>query len=91
MINISEALKFQREIKGLSQSKLAKETGLPQQTISWSESNKGYPKIDFLIELADFYGISLDELVGRDFIPNKKVSAKNYIGSINNSGKIDFH
>ena len=91
MLDYGEALKFQREIKGLSQSKLAKETGLKQQMISWWEAGNGLPNIDFCVQLADFYGISLDELVGRDFIPNGKVSAKNYIGSINNNGKIDFH
>ncbi len=72
MINISESIKFQRESAGLSQSQLAKSTGLPQQTISWSESNKGYPKIDFCIQLADFYGITIDELIGRDFPQKKK-------------------
>ena len=66
MINIGEALKQQRESTGLSQLQLAKKTGLPQQTISWSESNKGCPKIDFIIQLADFYGISIDELIGRE-------------------------
>ena len=61
MLNYGEALKYQREIRGLSQK-----TGLKQQTISWSETNKGLPNIDFCVQLADFYGITLDELVGRD-------------------------
>ncbi|MDE5990921.1 MAG: helix-turn-helix transcriptional regulator [Clostridia bacterium] len=67
MLNYSEALKYQREIRGLSQSKLARETGLNQQMISWWEAGKGLPNIDFCVQLADYYGISVDELIGRDF------------------------
>ena len=66
MLNYGEALKYQREINNLSQSELAKQTGLKQQMISWWEANKGLPNIDFCVTLADFYGITLDELIGRD-------------------------
>lgn len=66
MLNYGEALKYQREINGYSQSELARKTGLKQQMISYWEANKGLPNIDFCVQLADFYGISLDELVGRE-------------------------
>ena len=65
MSKISEALKYQRETANLSQSSLAKETGISQQKISYYESGKHVPSIDDCILLAEFYGISLDELVGR--------------------------
>lgn len=64
-LNIGESLKYQREAHGLSQSQLAKQTGLKQQMISWWEAGKGLPNIEFCIRLADFYEITLDELVGR--------------------------
>lgn len=66
MLNYGEALKHQREINNLTQSELAKKTGLKQQMISWWEANKGLPNIDFCVQLADFYGISVDELIGRE-------------------------
>ncbi len=66
-MNYGEALKYQREQRGLSQLKLAQETGLKQQMISWWEAGKGLPNIDFCVKLADYYGISLDELIGRGF------------------------
>ena len=66
MINYSEALKYQREINGLSQSELARATKIAQPKISYYESGKHAPPIDDCITLADFYGITLDELVGRD-------------------------
>ena len=64
-LNIGEALKIQRIAHGLTQSELAKATGLKQQMISWWEAGKGLPNIEFCVRLAEFYEISLDELVGR--------------------------
>ena len=61
-----QALKEQRLLQGLTQVELAKETGIPQNTISWIELDKGLPNIQQCVLLADFYGISLDELIGRD-------------------------
>ena len=65
MRKIGEALKYQREQANLSQLKLAEATGISQQKISYYESGKHSPSIDDCIILADFYEISLDELVGR--------------------------
>lgn len=62
-----EELKYQREIRGLSQSELARATGLKQQMISHWEANKSAPSIDVVVALANFYGISIDELIGRRF------------------------
>lgn len=65
MKDYGEALKYQREIHGYSQTGLAKATGIKQQNINRWE--KGVlPNIDFCVQLADFYGITLDELIGRD-------------------------
>ena len=65
MKDYGEALKYQREIHGYSQTRLAKATGIKQQNINRWE--KGVlPNIDFCVQLADFYGITLDELIGRD-------------------------
>ena len=67
MRNYGETLKYYREENNLSQIELAKQTGLSQQAISLWEKNKRVPSIANCEILADFYGISLDELVGRDF------------------------
>ncbi len=66
MYNYGDALKQQREQNGFTQNALAKATGLKQQMISWWEAGKGLPNIDFCVQLADFYGITLDELIGRN-------------------------
>lgn len=64
MLNYGESLKYQREINGYSQSEVARKTGLKQQMISHWEANKSLPNIDFCVKLADFYGITVDELRG---------------------------
>jgi transcriptional regulator with XRE-family HTH domain len=65
-LNYGEALKEQRKTYGYTQNQIAKATKIPQQTISAYENNTNIPNIDFCVILADFYGITLDELVGRD-------------------------
>ena len=49
-----------------TQSEVSKATGIPQNTISWIELDKGIPNLQQCVLLADFYGISLDELIGRE-------------------------
>ena len=65
LMNYGDALRYAREEKGLSQSQLAEKTGISHQNISRWESGKILPSIDFCVKLADFYGITLDELIGR--------------------------
>lgn len=65
-MNIGSALKDQREQRGLSQSELAKKTGIKQQNISRWENDRNIPNVIDCINLADFYGISIDELIGRN-------------------------
>lgn len=65
MINYCESLKYHREAAGLTQMELSKKTGISHQNINRWESGAVLPNIDFCVKLADFYGISLDELIGR--------------------------
>ena len=54
-----------REDRDLRQSDLAKATGIDQRTISNYETGKTNPDSDALIRLADFFGVTIDYLVGR--------------------------
>lgn len=71
-MNIGEALKYQREINGYTQNQVAEGAGISQPKICYYEKGRHLPLIDDCIRLADFYGISLDELVGRDIKTNNK-------------------
>ena len=79
-------IKNARIVNGATQTQVSKATGLPQNTISWIELDKGVPNIQQCVLLADFYGITLDELIGRDGI--KRVTVSDSFN--NNSGNINF-
>lgn len=64
-MNYGQIFKEYRTEKKLSQRDLAQATGISQQAISFWEQDKRTPNMDDCIKLADFYGITLDELVGR--------------------------
>ena len=66
MKNYGIEFKYQREVNGYSQRDLAKLTGIKQQNISRWENNQTIPSIENCEILADFYGITIDELIGRD-------------------------
>ena len=59
-------LKEQRKIQGYTMKQIEQATGITQQNISRWERDEVEPQIHFCVQLADFYGISLDELIGRD-------------------------
>lgn len=63
-MNYRQALKQHRVSRGLSICKLSKLTGISKNTLSSWENNKSIPRLPTLFKLADFYGISLGELVG---------------------------
>lgn len=54
-----------REDRDLKQDDLAREVGIDQRTISNYETGKTKPDSEALIKLADFFGVSIDFLVGR--------------------------
>lgn len=55
-----------REDRDLRQTDVALATGIDQKTLSNYETGKTNPDSDILIRLADFFGVSIDYLVGRD-------------------------
>ena len=54
-----------RIASGMTQTQVSKETGIPQNTISWIELDKGIPNVHQCALLADLFNVSIDELIGR--------------------------
>jgi DNA-binding XRE family transcriptional regulator len=54
-----------RRKQGLSQEQLAERIGVSRQTVSKWEGGQSTPDLERLLALAECYGISLDELVGK--------------------------
>jgi DNA-binding XRE family transcriptional regulator len=64
-ITIGQSIWRQRKKHGMTQVTLANIIGVPSCYISWWETGRYCPSIFFAVCLADVFGISLDELVGR--------------------------
>ncbi|MBD5583691.1 MAG: helix-turn-helix transcriptional regulator [Clostridia bacterium] len=67
MRNYGESLREFRLSKGKSFKELEKETGISDASLCRWEQGKVLPSIYFCEKLADYYGVTLDELIGRDF------------------------
>lgn len=60
-----ERLKNLRQQKKVSQKELAAYLGISVRGYQFYESEVNEPNIKMLVALADFYGVSIDYLVGR--------------------------
>ena len=58
-------LKKLRNQAGLTQISLQMKTGIEQALLSKFENGERIPPTETLIVLADFYGVSMDYIVGR--------------------------
>ena len=71
---IGENIKRLRKQQEIKQAVLASKLNIGRQTLSAYERGVTLPDILALIEIADYFGVSLDELTGRKTltIPNEK-------------------
>ncbi|MDR0396164.1 MAG: helix-turn-helix transcriptional regulator [Oscillospiraceae bacterium] len=69
-------LKEIREQAGLTQVQAAKALGLPQPSYSLYESCSRNPSYKLLFKFADFYGVTIDYLLGYSDINNKELDIK---------------
>ena len=65
-LKIGEKIKELRYEKGLTQEEIGALIGVSAQSVSKWERSEGYPDIEMLPSLANYFGISMDELLGTD-------------------------
>lgn len=58
-------MKLLRNERGLKQKEAADQLGINQALLSHYEHGKREPGLDFLVHVADFYGVSVDYILGR--------------------------
>lgn len=58
--------KFRSRLDNISQAELAERLGIPKTTLASYEQDRCDPNIKTLVKLADFFNVSIDELVGRE-------------------------
>lgn len=68
----SETLKRLRKSKGLSQEELAKELGISKGAVSYYETAQRSPDAVSLSAFADYFGVTIDRLLGRDELKLKE-------------------
>ena len=72
MVSLSERLKALRKIKDITQEQLAEYMSISPQAVSRWETGATSPDISALPQLADLFGISIDELLGYDETEKQK-------------------
>jgi transcriptional regulator with XRE-family HTH domain len=63
-INIAKKIVMKRKEKGITQDELAAYIGISKASVSKWETAQSYPDITFLPQLASYFNISIDELIG---------------------------
>ncbi len=63
-INIGNKITAKRREKGITQGELASYIGVSKASVSKWETGQSYPDITFLPQLATYFNISIDELIG---------------------------
>ncbi len=77
-IKLNEQLALLRKQKGVTQEELAKVLGVTNQAVSKWEGGACCPDISLLPDIADFFGVSIDTLFGKNpSMENKHISVQN--------------
>jgi len=63
-MELGNSIKELRKKKGLRQEQLAEAMGVSTASVSKWETNQSYPELTLLAELADFFEVSIDTLIG---------------------------
>ena len=80
---IGERIKKYRKNKEMTQDALAQALMVSPQSISKWECGDGYPDITLLPAIANFFEVTVDELIGNDEISAKEDVQKNFFEVIN--------
>jgi len=80
---IGERIKKYRKNKEMTQDALAQALMVSPQSISKWECGDGYPDITLLPTIANFFEVTVDELIGNDEINAKEDVQKNFFNVIN--------
>ena len=53
-----------RKSRGITQEQLSKELSVSRVTLARWESGRFQPSLDYIIKLAEYFGVAIDDLVG---------------------------
>lgn len=90
MLSAGNNIKRMRLEKGLTQEEVATHLGVSFQSVSKWERGDGYPDIEMLPAIANYFGISVDELLGVNESIKKEKGGRNHKSSFYDENKDDF-
>ncbi len=85
----SARIKELRRQKGISMDELAKELNVTKSRVNMWENNGTLPRSAALIDLANFYGVSIDYLIGNDNVNFQDPTNKRLNSLQRNLSKLD--
>ncbi len=62
---LNERIRQLREARGMTQVELAAKLCVTKQAVSNWENNNIQPSVETVVALSDFFGVSVDDLLGR--------------------------
>lgn len=80
-MNFAQNLKILREARNVNQVLVSRELGFSRQAVSLWEKGDREPNLTVLCALADYFGVTTDQLLGRAPPPQVKVQARRIIRS----------
>lgn len=86
---IAERIKQYRRERNMTQDALAQALSVSPQSVSKWECGDGYPDITLLPAIANYFEVTVDELIGNDEISAKEDVQKNYFNVIQNCSPDD--
>lgn len=78
-ITLATNLRKMRRDRNLTQEDLANFLGISFQSVSKWERDEGYPDISMLPVIANFFGVTVDTLIGNDVITQEEKIQKYYL------------
>ena len=76
---LAQNLKYLRENKGLSQKEFSAMWGLSCAAVGMWETSKRQPDLEMIIKLADYFEVTIDDLLRKDIRPPSPYYSKNLI------------
>ena len=72
-LNLGQKIRELRRRDGRKQEDLANALGVTCQAVSRWEAGGGYPDMEIIPVIANFFGVSIDELFGYDNVREKRI------------------
>ena len=73
-LDLGQKIRELRRRDGRTQEALAEAIGVTSQAVSRWEANGGYPDMEMIPSIANYFGISIDELFGYNNERSKKLT-----------------